>query len=69
MPYTNTPPGGADHGPSIKNPAAYEAMVRDGMSKSQAAAISNAALKKGYKKGRHHAGKTGSRRGRRGKRR
>lgn len=50
MPYT----GGADHGPSIKNPAVYESLIaKEGMSKSQAAAISNSALKKGHKKGRH----------------
>lgn len=53
MPYTGTPPGGGDHGPSIKNPATYEAMVREGMSKSQAAAMSNGALNKGHRKGRH----------------
>lgn len=57
MPYTGTPPGGADHGPSIKNAATYEALVRDGKTKSQAAAISNAALNKGYKKGRHRSRK------------
>jgi hypothetical protein len=43
-----------DHGPSIKNPATYEALKREGKSKSSAAAISNAALNKGYKKGAHH---------------
>lgn len=61
MPYTNTPPGGADHGKSIKNPATYEAIMRDNphMSQGQAAAISNGALKKGNRKGRHR-----SRRGR-----
>ncbi|MEM7640913.1 MAG: Rho termination factor [Pseudomonadota bacterium] len=30
------------HGPSIKNPDTYEALRDDGMSKSKAAAISNA---------------------------
>ena len=55
MPYTNTPAKGADHGSSIKNPATYEALMRGGkMSKGKAAAISNAALNKGAKKGRHH---------------
>lgn len=59
MPYTGTPPGGADHGKSIKNPATYEALMRDNpkMSQGQAAAISNGALKKGYKKGRHRSGR------------
>lgn len=38
-----------DHGPSIKNPDVYEALRRDGMSKSKAAAISNAAP---YRNGR-----------------
>lgn len=56
MPYTGTPPQGADHGPSIKNAAVYEALVREGKSKSSAAAISNAALNKGAKRGRHHGG-------------
>jgi len=64
MPYTGTPPGGASHGSSIKNPATYEALVRDGMSKGRAAAISNAAVNKGHKKGRHRgrAGKRGRKR-------
>jgi hypothetical protein len=43
-----------DHGPSVKNPATYEALITEkGMSKSRAAAISNAALNKGYRKGKH----------------
>lgn len=46
--------GRKSHGPSIKNGATYEALVRGGMSKSRAAAISNGALNKGYRKGRHH---------------
>lgn len=37
---------GKMHGPSIKNPKAYESMREKGMSKSKAAAISNAAAKK-----------------------
>lgn len=45
--------GTSSHGPSIKNPATYEAIRRDGASKSKAAAISNAALNKGHAKGRH----------------
>jgi hypothetical protein len=57
MPYTGTPPGGADHGKSIKNPATYEAMVRDGMSQGKAAAISNGNLKKGFRRGRHRSGR------------
>lgn len=46
-------PGGKRPGPSVKNPATYEALKRKGLSKSSAAAISNAALNKGYRKGRH----------------
>ena len=45
--------GNKSHGPSIKNGATYEALVRKHMSKSQAAAISNGALNKGYRKGKH----------------
>lgn len=45
------------HGPSINNPATYEALRRGGMSKTKAAKISNGVLKKGVKKGRHHKGK------------
>jgi hypothetical protein len=48
------------HGKSVKNPATYEALKREGMTKSQAAAISNSALAKGSKKGVHHRGKKGS---------
>jgi hypothetical protein len=44
------------HGKSVKNPATYEALKAQGMSKSKAAAISNAAAKKG-KKGTHHKGR------------
>lgn len=44
---------GSDHGPSIKNPKTYEALKREGYDKSSAAAISNAALNKGHKKGKH----------------
>lgn len=42
-------------GGNIKNPATYEALRRDnpGMSKASAAAISNSALAKGFKKGVH----------------
>ena len=48
-------PGGKKPGPSIKNPATYEAIRRDHpkLGKASAAAISNAALAKGYKKGKH----------------
>lgn len=46
--------GRTSHGPSIKNGATYEALVRGGMSRSRAAAISNGALNRGSKKGRHH---------------
>lgn len=45
------------HGKSIKNPATYESLKSSGMSKSQAAAISNAALNKGAKKGVHRGKK------------
>lgn len=58
MPYATDKKGplkGYDHGPSVKNSATYEALItKRGMSKGQAAAISNAALKKGAKKGRHY---------------
>lgn len=60
MPYATRkkgPRGGYDHGPSVKNRATYEALITErGMSKSRAAAISNAALKHGARKGRHHRG-------------
>ena len=52
---------GGSHGPSIKNPATYEALKRGGRSKSSAAAISNAALNKGYRKGVHGRSKRGRR--------
>jgi hypothetical protein len=58
---------GSDHGPSIKNPATYEALKRAGMSKKRAAKISNAALKKGHKKGRHRSGGKKGKKGRRGR--
>jgi hypothetical protein len=45
------------HGKSVKNPATYESLKKEGMSKSQAAAISNAALNKGHKKGVHRGKK------------
>jgi hypothetical protein len=45
--------GGSIHGASIHNPATYEALKSKGMSKESAAAISNAALNKGYAKGKH----------------
>lgn len=44
---------GKSAGPSVKNPATYEALKKKGMSKGQAASISNAALAKGFKKGVH----------------
>lgn len=43
-------PGAKKHGPSIKKPNVYEALRKEGMSKSKAAAISNAAAKKRKKK-------------------
>lgn len=52
MPYSP----GSTHGPSIHNPETYNALMREGMSKGQAAAISNSALKKGYAKGKHRGG-------------
>lgn len=53
MPYpTSGKP--AYHGKSIKNAATYEALINEGHSKSSAAAISNAALNKGHRKGKHH---------------
>jgi hypothetical protein len=39
-------PGGKSPGPSVKQPAMYEALRRQGMPKSKAAAISNAAAAK-----------------------
>ena len=49
--YTKANP----HGKSIKNTAQYEALKKKGMSKSSAAAISNASLNKGQKKSKHRA--------------
>lgn len=48
-------PGGKKPGPSVKNPATYEAIRRDhpGLGKGSAAAIANSALAKGFKKGVH----------------
>jgi hypothetical protein len=54
---------GSQHGPSIKNPACYEALRRKGKSKSSAAAICNAALNKGYRKGVHRGRSMSSTRG------
>lgn len=39
-------PGGKRPGPSVKRPKVYEALRREGMSKSRAAAISNAQAQK-----------------------
>ncbi len=50
MPYK---PGSRGHGPSIHNPETYNALMRSGMSKGEAAAISNSALNKTGKKGVH----------------
>src|SRR3974390_323017 len=47
-------PGGKKPGPSIKNPATYEALKKKGLSKESAASISNWAVGQGYKKGVHH---------------
>lgn len=47
---------GKKPGPSVKNPATYEALKRSGMSKTKAATISNGILKHGVKKGVHHKG-------------
>ena len=52
---------GSEHGKSIKNPDTYEALKREGYTKSSAAAISNDALNKGHKKGKHHAKHKGER--------
>lgn len=43
-------PGGRKPGPSIKKPKVYEALRDEGMSKAQAARISNAQARKGRKK-------------------
>jgi hypothetical protein len=48
---------GGGHGKSIKNPATYERLRANGMSKTKAAKISNGVLKNGTKKGRHRSGK------------
>jgi hypothetical protein len=53
---------GGNHGKSIKNPATYEALKGSGFSKSSAAAISNAALNKGYRRGVHGRSKGRGRR-------
>lgn len=45
-------PGGKKPGPSIKKPDTYEALKDKGMSKSKAAAISNAQAKKLKSKGK-----------------
>lgn len=42
-------PGGKKPGPSIKKPKVYEALKRQGMSKTKAAKISNAQAKGGRK--------------------
>jgi hypothetical protein len=39
-------PGKKKHGPSVKKPKTYEALKKKGMSKSRAAAISNAQANK-----------------------
>ena len=43
MPTKKDGSSDGDHGPSIKDPEMYDALREDGMSKSKAAAISNAA--------------------------
>lgn len=43
-------PGKKSPGPSIKKPAMYEALKKEGMSKEKAAKISNAAAKKAKQK-------------------
>lgn len=45
------------HGKSVKNPSTYESLKAEGMSKSKAAAISNAAFNKSGKRGVHRRGK------------
>lgn len=42
-------PGGKTPGPSVKRPAQYEALRKEGYSKQSAAKISNAAAKKDKK--------------------
>jgi uncharacterized protein YoaH (UPF0181 family) len=49
MPYAL----GSKHGSSIKNPETYNSLMRKGMDQGKAAAISNAAVRKGHRKGRH----------------
>lgn len=43
-------PGGKTPGPSVRRPAQYEALRKEGYSKESAARISNAAAKKARKK-------------------
>lgn len=45
------------HGKAIRNSATYEALRSEGMSKTQAAIISNGVLKHGVKKGKHRGKK------------
>lgn len=49
MPLNKSRRSVKDHGPSIKHPEMYEALRREGNSKSKSAAISNAAP---YRNGR-----------------
>jgi hypothetical protein len=63
-------PGARKPGPSVKNPATYEAIRRDhpGLGKASAAAIANSALQKGFKKGVHRKpGQRGKPLGKKGK--
>ena len=46
-----------DHGPSIKDPEMFEALTKDGMPESKAAAISNAAARDGRSKVGKRGGK------------
>lgn len=54
-----------NHGPSILNPATYEALRREGHSKRSAARISNGVLKRGVRKGKRRSGKSKKGKGRR----
>lgn len=50
---------GKKHGPSIKNPDAYEEIRKDGASKEKAARISNAMASEGASKVARRGGKAG----------
>lgn len=50
----------ADHGPSIKDPEMFEALLDDGLKEGKAAAISNAAARDGRSEVGRRGGKSAS---------